>query len=318
MQWALNFEGINMLYFFIVIASLVLLVLFISFICFYMAFYVPRRKPEGDEFILPKGKVYEPHYDKMLSFMKETRDTPCTKAEITSFDGLKLKAKYYEFSPDAPIELLLHGYRGTSERDLCGAVQRCFKLGHSAFIVDHRASGQSEGNIISFGVNESKDCLLWIDYILKNMGCDRKIILAGISMGASTAMITAGYDLPKNVVGVVADCGYTSAKEIIKKVVRDLKLPANILYPFIKLGAFIFGQFDLDSVSPIKAMGNCKIPVIFFHGKTDDFVPFYMSEQNFNACKSKKQLILTEETGHGLCYITEPTLYIESLEKFFN
>lgn len=307
-----------MLFLLYVIIAIVFIVLAISFVCFYMAFYVPKRQPPTDEYTFPKGKIYEPHYDKMLSFMKETRATPCSLAEITSFDGLKLKAKFYEFSLDAPIELLLHGYRGTSERDLCGAVQRCFRLGHSAFIVDHRASGESEGNIISFGINESKDCLSWIDYILSNIGSDRKIILAGISMGASTVMIAAGYDLPDNVIGVVADCGFTSAKDIIKKVVRDLKLPANIVYPFIKLGAKIFGRFDLDSVSSIEAIKKCKIPVIFFHGKTDDFVPSYMSEQNYEACISKKQLVLTENTGHGLCYIIEPDLYIKSLDEFFN
>ena len=306
------------MYFLIIAISIVVILFLASYISFYMAFYVTKRKAPTDEFQFPEGAVYEPHHEKMLSFMKETRETPSISAEITSFDGLKLKAKYYEFSPNAPIELLLHGYRGTSERDLCGAVQRCFKLGHSAFIVDHRASGESEGNIISFGVNESKDCLLWIDYILNNISKDSKIILAGISMGASTAMITAGYDLPDNVIGVVADCGFTSAKDIIKKVIRDLKLPSDILYPFVKFGALIYGGFKLESVSSIEAMKKCKIPVIFFHGKTDDFVPCYMSEQNYEACISRKQLILTENTGHGLCYIIEPDLYIKSLDEFFN
>jgi hypothetical protein len=37
-------------------------------------------------------------------------------------------------------------------------------------------------------------------------------------MGASTVLMAAGQDLPKNVIGVLADCGYTSAKEIIQEV----------------------------------------------------------------------------------------------------
>ena len=64
-------------------------------------------------------------------------------------------------------------------------------------------------------------------------------------MGAATAMMTSGCDdLPPNIVGIIADCGYTSAKDIIKKVISDMKLPADILYPFAKLGAKLYGRFQ--------------------------------------------------------------------------
>ena len=84
---------------------------------------------------------------------------------------------------------MFHGYRGSSERDLCGGVQRCFKLGRSALLVDQRAHGRSDGHIISFGVNERKDCLAWVDFMVKHFGPDVKIILTGISMGASTQRV---------------------------------------------------------------------------------------------------------------------------------
>ena len=78
-------------------------------------------------------------------------------------------------------------------------------------------------------------------------------------MGAATAMITSGYDdLPENIVGIVADCGYTSAEDIIKKVMRDMKLPPDLLYPFIRLGAKIFGRFDIDEFSPIEQVKKSK------------------------------------------------------------
>ena len=143
------------------------------------------------------------------------------------------------------MEIMFHGYRGNAERDLSGGIQRCFALGRSVLLVDQRTSCGSEGNVISFGINEHRDCLSWVDFAVKHFGPDIKIILTGISMGASTVLMAAGKELPKNVVGVLADCGFSSAREIIKKCARDLKIPADLIYPFIKLGAKIFGHFNL-------------------------------------------------------------------------
>ena len=76
--------------------------------------------------------------------------------------------------------------------------------------------------------------------MVKHFGNDVKIILAGISMGASTVLMAAGKPLPKNVIGVLADCGFSSPKEIIKKCAGDLKIPANLIYPFIKCVDLLF------------------------------------------------------------------------------
>lgn len=304
--------------FWIILGLILLLavILTISYICFRLAFYVDRKKQKKG-FSMPVGKIYEEHSDTMRGWAQEVKEMPYEKVSVTSFDGLKLCGKYYEYSPSAPIELMFHGYRGSAERDLCGGVQRCFSLGRSALLVDQRGIGDSEGKVITFGINERKDCLKWIDFMIEHFGKDVKIIICGISMGASTVLMAAGEKLPENVIGVLADCGYNSAKDIIKTVIEKMGLPKNIAYPFVKLGAKIYGHFDLEETSPEKALKNCKIPVIFFHGETDDFVPCEMSRKNFEACKSKKKLVTVKGAGHGLSYIIEPQLYLDSLREFF-
>ena len=300
-----------------VVAVSLLLVLLVSYGCFYLAFYVPRRnKNRQEEFPMPPGKIYEPFRETMIAWMKELRSMPCEEFFISSFDGLRLCARFYEYAPGAPIELMFHGYRGSAERDLCGGVQRCFALGRSALIVDQRGSGKSDGNVISFGINESRDCLSWVDFAIEHFGPDVRIVLTGISMGAATVMVAAGKPLPKNVVGVLADCGYTSPKEIIKRVIGKLKLPANLLYPFVKLGARLYGGFDLESTSPIEAMKNCSVPIIFCHGEADDFVPCDMSRANFAACTAKKKLLTVPEAGHGLGYLVDGRGYLTALAEF--
>ena len=306
--------------FLIILILGILAAFFISLACFLRIFYSKKRKPSAaDEFPLPEGKIYADYYDQMIDWMKQTRTLPHTNVSVRSFDKLKLCGKYYEHKEGATVEILFHGYKGSAERDLCGAVYRCFALGHNALIVNQRASGTSEGKVISFGVNESRDCLVWIDFVIKNIDPNAKIIITGISMGAATVMTAAGMELPKNVVGVLADCGYTSTKEIVKKVVTDMKLPANIVYPFARLGAIIFGGFDPDESSPIEAMKKCKLPVIFFHGDVDDYVPCYMSEQNFNACAAEhKRLVITKGAGHGLCFPKDMDTYFCEVRKFFS
>jgi fermentation-respiration switch protein FrsA (DUF1100 family) len=212
---------------------------------------------------------------------------------------------------------MFHGYRGNGERDLSGGVHRCFQLGHSALIVEQRCSGKSAGNVITFGVNEHKDCLSWIDFAVKTFGPDVKIILTGISMGAATVLTAAGTPLPPNVIGVLADCGYTSAEDIIKIVIKRLNLPVNLAYIFVRLGAHIFGRFDLHGPSPIEAMRHCSVPVIFYHGEADDFVPCDMSHKNYEACVSRKKLVTIPGAGHGLCYPVAPEQYLHALREFF-
>ena len=297
-------------------AIVTILVLAIAYICFRLAFYAEKEKelPE-EEYRIPRGEIYETYREQMVGWIKECRALPQEDITIKSFDGLALHGKYYEYRPGAPLELMFHGYRGNAESDLCGGVQRCFALGHNALIVDQRTGGKSEGNVITFGVNESKDCMLWLDYIV-NRWPEAKVILTGISMGASTVLTAAGNDLPDNVVYVLADCGYSSAKAIIKKVIRMMKLPPNLAYPFVKLGAGIYGHFDLEETSPIEAMAKCKVPVIFFHGDQDDFVPCEMSVENYEACIAKKRLVVVPGAGHGLSYMIEPERYLEELREF--
>lgn len=300
-------------------AGLLLLALFVAYICYRMAFYVPDRAPVDPEKIdIPEGEIYEPFREAMEAWVREARAMQYEDVMITSFDGLRLCGKYFEYAPDAPIELMFHGYRGNAERDLSGGVQRCFALGRSALIVDQRCSGNSEGHVITFGVNEKRDCLSWIAFMVERFGPDVQIILTGISMGASTVLMAAGEKLPPNVIGVLADCGYSSAREIIQIVIRRMKLPVALAYPFVRLGAALFGHFDLEEIPPIEAVKKACVPVIFFHGDQDDFVPCEMSVRNFEACAATKKLVIIPGAGHGLSYPVSPEVYLEELGVFFS
>lgn len=301
-------------------SGLAVLTLLTSLICYLMVFHSPKRRVLGpDEYEIPEGDIYEVYREDMVAWTKSIRAMKHEDVEITSFDGLTLRGKYYEHNPDSPLEILFHGYKGNAERDLCGAVERAFAVNRNALIVDHRASGRSDGHVISFGVNERRDCLGWIDFAIKKFGPDVKIVITGISMGAATVMMAAGEDLPENVISILADCGYTSPKEIICKVVKDMKLPVKLLYPFIRLGAWLYGRFDLEEASPIEAMKKCTVPIVFVHGDADDFVPYDMSARLYDVCTSeKKRLITVKGAGHGLAYPKDREGYVNQLNAIYD
>lgn len=305
--------------FFCIVLIFGLLCALFSFGLFYFVFYVFPRKKEADETIdLPKGKIYDVYWEQMRNWIWEKRRFPHEDFYIRSFDGLKLHAEYFELAQGAPIELMFHGYRGSAERDMSGGVQRSFQVGHSVLLIDQRCSGMSDGNVITFGIREHRDCLDWINFTVEHFGPDVKIILTGISMGAATVLMAAGRTLPPNVVGVLADCGYNSPRDVIIHVAQSMHFPSSFLYPFVKMGAKIFGHFDLEAYSPEEALRNCTVPVIFFHGEDDDYVPSYMSKRNYDICPSRKKLVLIPGAGHGLSFPVSPEKYIREVKNFFN
>jgi fermentation-respiration switch protein FrsA (DUF1100 family) len=299
------------------LGGVLLLLLSASFICFLRVFYAPRRKhPGADEYPIPEGDIYEVFREDMVNWTKMIRTIPHEEIRICSDDGLTLVGTYFEHRAGAPVELLFHGYRGTAERDLNGGVERCFSLGHNALIIDHRAHGKSDGHVITFGIRERFDCLRWIDYAVGRFGPEVKLILTGVSMGAATVMMATGEPLPPNVVMVLADCGYTSPKEIISKVMRDIHLSPRLFYPLVKLGAKLFGGFDLEETSALDAMERCRVPLILIHGDADDFVPFEMSAAIYEACSAEKRLVSIAGAGHGLAFPVDRKGYVQALAEF--
>ena len=289
-----------------------------ALVCFFMTYYSAARTPEGMEADrYPPGKVYEPYHPAMRRWGEEMDAMERIPMEVTTPDGLTLRGHLFVYTPDAPVEILFPGYRGFARRDLGGAVQRCFAVGHSALLVDQRAGGCSDGHVITFGVKESRDVPLWIEAVAARYGADHPVYLGGVSMGATTVLLAAGAGLPPQVKGVLADCGYSTAKDIIKKVIRDMRLPAPLLYPLVRLGAVLYGGFDPNRADATAAAARIQVPVIFFHGDTDDFVPCEMSVTNHAAATGKKQLVIIPGAGHGLCYPADPDGYVAAVKAFY-
>ena len=297
-----------MLWLLVAIASLIGIVLLLALYTFHKCFYSPTKRNE-DPFARMPGKQYAEVYDNIIACTKIIQKTPGEQVYTHAFDGLKLAGYYYHTADNAPLMILFHGYRSMSVRDCAGGHMLSKKMGFNVLSIDQRAHGKSGGNVISFGICERRDCISWIEYALDRFGDDVKIVLSGLSMGAATVLMASGLNLPENVVGIIADCPYSSPAEIICKVSRDHGIPDKYAYPLIKLGGKIYGGFDLEETTAMDAVQRAKVPILLIHGDADHFVPKEMSEQIATACASDVQLHIFPGAGHGLCYMTDPVRY---------
>ncbi len=295
-----------------------ILVIFIMVFAFFMwyifdtAFYNPPRKRHRK---VDLGEQYRELKDELDKTRRGVKEAQYESVEIISFDGTRLRGKYYHFIDNAPIEIIFHGYRSNPMNDCGGGFSLSKQYGCNVLLPDHRAHGESEGKVIAFGIKERYDCLQWIKYLIKRFG-DIKIIISGVSMGASTVLMASDLDLPENVKGIIADCGYSSPREIILQESAKMGFPEKLSAPFIKLSAKIMAGFDWEKTSAVEAVKRAKVPVLIIHGEDDRFVPCSMSQKIYDACVSPKKLLTVKDAGHGLSFLIAPEKYKKAVNDF--
>jgi len=273
-----------------------------------------RRRP--DVRCIPDSNLYRAYKDRMLECLEDMEKTPCEEVSILSMDGLRLYGKLYQMKKGAPLLISFHGFHGTYAWDGYGFFKLCKKNGFNILMVDERAHGKSEGNVITFGVMERYDCKLWAEYARKRFGKDTDIFLAGVSMGAASVMMSYELGLPGNVKAIIEDCGYSEPAAIIKETIRAMKLPVKPLYQLLKFCARFFGHFDLEAADAVRAVRQLTIPILFIHGAKDSVVTPSMGAELYDACKAKKEYVLIAGADHANSAMTDYETYEKAVLRF--
>lgn len=298
------------------LALVAALVILISYICYRITFMRKIYGPIDPHDALDSEGI-KPYREVAIRMISELSQVPFEEIRIKSHDGLTLYGRYYKGLDGAPVEIQLHGYRSSALRDLSGGTLASLKKGRHLILIDQRAHGYSEGKTISFGINERLDCLRWIDYATEKFGKDTPIVIVGLSMGAATVLMAGGQTLPDSVACIVADCPYSSPKEIIMRVSRHMGYPPRLAFPFIRLGGLLFGHFDIALDSPTEAAKRIKTPTVLIHGEADKFVPSYMSEKIYEALAAEKKLLVTfPDAAHGVSFLSDYEKYKSTVDPF--
>lgn len=264
-----------------------------------------------------RGTAWDRYHDEIMEGIAWIESHERERIEIVSEDGLKLVGRLTEHPGAKGVVLMFHGYRTHPEIDFSASSHIYYNAGNHIIHIDQRASGESEGKYIGFGVLESRDCKSWCDYALERFGPDIRIIIGGLSMGASTVLMAAGRNLPQNVCGIVADSAFSSPAEIIqKKIHQSYRIRGRLLTIAIGIWARLLAHYSLTELSIPEIMKENEIPVFFVHGKEDALVPLEMTLKAIEACKGEKQVLLVDGAEHGTGFLVDNAAYSKMLADF--
>ncbi len=236
---------------------------------------------------------------------------------INSFDGTKLHGDFRRCDSPKRVIIAMHGWRSSCGEDF-GMMDSFFNKNNCHVLyTQQRGQGISEGQYMGFGLIERFDCFEWVKYI--NERYSLPIYLAGVSMGASTVLMASNLNMPENIKGIIADCGFTSPHSIWKHVANNnLKLSYGVIGKIANDICKKKIQIGTKDFSVPDAMKTNKIPVLFIHGTDDHFVPVTMTYENYKSCNSPKRIMVVPGADHAMSYFVNSYEYEKELISFWN
>jgi len=266
-----------------------------------------RRQPDPLEEKTIHDRGFDWFKDQILAGKAWLEGQEKEELFITSYDGLRLKAVFVPNPAAKGTLLLFHGWRSHWKTDFICALPFYYARGMNLLLVEQRAQNGSGGRYITYGIREHRDLAAWVKTMADRLGKEHPLFLGGLSMGAATVLMASDLEFDANVRGIIADCGFTSPWEIIRKVAgRSKWIPLDLCSAVLNLFTRRFAGFDMKEKSTVDALGRTRLPVLLIHGLADTFVPPEMSRENYAACASEKELVLVEGATHGMSYVVEP------------
>jgi len=180
-----------------------------------------------------------------------------TKVELKSFDGTVLKGSYFPSKNGAAI-IASHGYGGFRGR-MVHIAAMLVEQGFGVIIMDLRAHGESGGEVVTFGRDESKDMQYVFDYLQSRDEVNpNKIGLYGWSLGAATVLLHG--NLNHEVKAVVADSAFDAINYDNMQEFTDTNWPLPYL---LTLFSSIISGVDFDQEAPIANLEAYKTTPLF-------------------------------------------------------
>ncbi len=246
------------------------------------------------------------------SSLAKIQKLPHELLEISSHDGLKLKAVYYPNGSKKTM-IWMHGYTSHAERESAFPALFYRSLGFNILIPYLRAHDKSEGKYISFGALESMDLPRWVNKI-NEIVPDGSIVLHGLSMGGGIVLFASSQEM-KNVKCIVSDAPTTNIAEAFERISYGVfkkdghKVAAHILSRFQRefgVSAAAFNVFEI--------VKNSRYPIFLTAGSNEnmDEVLGALKAANLN----ETEVLILPGCNHGNGMYKQTSLYQGALKAF--
>lgn len=267
-------------------------------------------------------------YVEWFNGLTNTSERYQTAYEAPTEQDITLYSRYIDNGADQTV-IVHNGYRA-GQNSMLAHAKMFSDMGYNVLIPDIRAHNNSEGSYITFGHYEKDDLNGWINQEIQ-MKPDQKIVLAGVSMGAATTILSQQTAHP-NVIAYIADCGYSSVEQQFKDTLGLISqfLSSNAMFEnydwkgredklIQKLNDEktkpILGM-DIYSVSPLDAVDDTGVPKLFIHGDADSFIPQVAQELLYDKAIGYKEKLTVAGAGHGVSIAVAPEQYVATVQSF--
>ncbi|HSB12587.1 MAG TPA: alpha/beta fold hydrolase [Blastocatellia bacterium] len=239
--------------------------------------------------------------------------------EFETSDGVRISGWLVPSGDKHATIVYSHGlFR--SRRELLERAMDLWKQGYGALLYDSRNHGASGASRVSLGYKERLDVEAAVRYLREELRTTDKIVLFGISMGATAALLAAA-ETPE-VSAVISDSSFLNFDHTIDHHLKlFLHLPVfpigNELKFFMENRAGFEGS-KLDALEAVKQIGDR--PIMFIAAAHDRRMPPELAERLYQACRSsKRDLLIVEGPGdnvHGHGFQANPEMYLERVSGF--
>jgi alpha-beta hydrolase superfamily lysophospholipase len=244
------------------------------------------------------------------------QEVPKEEIKLTSYDELKLYGYYIPSynRKSNNVAIIVHGYQSKGT-DMIIIAKMYAEMGFQIVLTDLRGHGKSEGNFTSFGFYEKYDLKKWINFILRTYGADSNILIHGVSMGAATAMMVTGLDIPKEKIKfMLLDSGFTKLRKTFMNPKKSQGL--KIFYLGLNIVTYVKHKFLLENINPINQMKSNTIPFLIVQGDKDTAITLNMAKKLYNSSPTiKKEILIIENSKHALGFRDDYKLCYDTLYK---
>ena len=237
---------------------------------------------------------------------------PFKEVKIKSYDNLTLVGHYYDSNSNKTV-CLVHGY-SANYKEMQPYAKYFYEKGYNILCVENRAHGNSEGDVVGMGYLDRKDLLAWLDFL----GNENDIVFLGLSMGASAVCCLSGEKLPSSVKGIISDSAFDNAEKELSHVLKKFGIFRKIILKHLKSYTKKLHNFNLSEANMLRFVKNTKVPILYIHGKKDNYVPYQNSQNLYNATpESLRNIVLVDEAEHAQSYAILGVEFERKITNFF-
>lgn len=220
---------------------------------------------------------------------------------LTTEDGLKLAAWRVDAENPHATVVFASGFHSPSVTTFFGHAKMLQEAGYSSVLVELRARGESEGDMLGVGTTEYLD-IRAAAFSIREREADMPVVAFGFSMGG-TAAINAVGETPE-IDALIAVSAASSWPDMLTDLLHQRGIPkiaCVVEKPFVWLTMGIRYGFHNLRINPLDEIGKLNgRPALLMHSRDDRIVPFE-SFLRLSKAAPEAETYVIEGNRHRVC-----------------